>query len=266
VKRDAASKTEVKIKFKQGGTVASHMNVWVVWASINGRIQGDDFSANNDLSMNDYEMTQLGSHEVTLTRLFPNLDGTTDKNHHHMFIAGIEWKASIAPIEMFEIDDDIPDLTNVTPKDQNPPLTFDGGRTYYTHWDVSRNRKMTRILDGVTTVEELNWVIDDDTNFTRDEDPYEQSTEKEESAEIFSVDSPGADTIIKEDFGEPLVYIPDGNLFEVKLVFQEWARVRLAGVWFDISDKTDWYSNVKINKVNGQWSSEINEIGLGVQE
>lgn len=266
VKRDASGKTVVKIKVKQGGAEAARMNVWVVWATMNGRIQGAGFSPNNDLSLDDFEMTQLGSHEVTLTRLFPNLDGTTDKNHHHLFISGIEWRADIEPKSMFQLQDDIPDLTKVTQKDQNPPLTFDGGRAYYTHWDVSRDRKLTRILDDVTDVEELNWVIDDDTNYTRDEDPYEQATEKEESGEIFSVDSPGADTIKKEDFGEPIVYIPDGNSFEVKHVFKEWSRVRLSGKWFDISDKADWYSNVKINKANGIWSAETHEIGLGVEQ
>jgi hypothetical protein len=266
VKRDAAAKTVVKIKVKQGGAEAAKMNVWVVWATMNGRIQGAAFSANNDLSLDDFEMTQLGSHEVTLTREFPQLDGTLDKNHHYLFISGIEWRADIEPKSIFELDDDIPDLTKVTQKDQNPPPTFDGGRAYYTHWDVSRDRKMTRILDGATDVEDLNWVIDDDTNYTRDEDPYEQSTEKDGSGEIFSVDSPGADTIKKEDFGEPVVYIPDGNSFEVKHVFKEWSRVRLAGKWFDISDKADWYSNVKINKADGVWSAETHEIGLGVQQ
>lgn len=266
VKRDAAGKTVVKLKAKQGGQIADLMNVWVVWATMNGRIQGAAFSANNDLSLDDFEMTQLGSHEVTFTREFPQLDGTMDKNHHHLFISGIEWRSDIEPKSIFELDNDIPDLTKVTQKGQNPPLVFDRGRAYYTHWDVSRDRKMTRILDGVSDIEELNWVIDDDTNYTRDEDPYEQSTEKEESGEIFSVDSPGADTIKKEDFGEPIVYVPDGNSFEVRHVFKEWSRVRLAGKWFDISSKADWYSNVKINKADGIWTAEMHEIGLGVQQ
>lgn len=233
---------------------------------MNGKIQGAGFSANNDLSLDDFEMTQLGSHEVTFTREFPQIDGTTDWTFHLLFINGIEWRADIEPKSMFELDDDIPDLTKVTQKDQNPPLTFDGGRAYYAHWDVSRDRKMTQILDGVTVVDELNWVIDDDVSYSRDEDPYEQSTEKDESGEIFSVDSPGADTIKREDFGEPTVYIPDGNSFEVKHVFKEWSRVRLGGKWFDISDKAEWYSNVKINKANGVWSAETQEIGLGVQQ
>jgi hypothetical protein len=266
VKRDKPAKTEVRVKHTPDDTEVAKMNVWVIWATMHGRVQGAGFSANNDLKMEDYDMTQLGAHELTFTREFPQFDGTTDMNHHHAFISGIEWRADIEPKAMFQLAEDIPDLTQVTPKDQNPPLTFDEGRTYYTHWDVSRDRKLKRILDGVVEREEFDWKIDDDTNYTRDEDPYEQATEKEESGEIYSIDGPGADTIKKEEVGEPMVHLPNGNVFEVKHVFKEWARVRLASKWYNISEKADWYSNVKINRTNGIWSTEKNEIGLGIQQ
>ena len=40
VKRDATGKTEVKIKTKQGNTVAAQMNVWVVWVDFTSKLTG----------------------------------------------------------------------------------------------------------------------------------------------------------------------------------------------------------------------------------
>ena len=66
---------------------------------------------------------------------------------------------------------------------------------------------------------------------------------------------------------KPDVEIEDASIFEVNHVFQEWARVRLADKWFDISDKKDWWSNVKINKAEDkwEWTAETHEMGLGAQ-
>lgn len=265
VTRGAADMKEVKIKAKQGGATAVQMDVWVVWANMSGRIQGNELSPNNDISFADFEMTKLGEQEVYFNREFPQLDGTVDRTFGHLFISGIEWKASILPIAMFDLDSDIPNLTESTPKDQKPPLNYDGGRAYYTHWDVPRFRKETKILDGNVS-EETEWTIDDDVNATRDEDPYEQSTDREESAEIFSIDSPGADTMRIEHAGEPVRFSPDGNSFEVNQVFQEWARVRLGNKWFDISDRMDWYAHVKIQRTNNEWHKESQKIGIGIEE
>jgi hypothetical protein len=41
VKRDAAAKTVVKIKAKQGGAEAAKMNVWVVWSEVNATVAED---------------------------------------------------------------------------------------------------------------------------------------------------------------------------------------------------------------------------------
>jgi hypothetical protein len=264
VKRDEAVKTEVKIKLKQGGAIVAKMNVWCVWATMTARITGADFSPNNDLLMSKYDMSNLGKSYKENEYAYTDIDHVEVTHSIEAFTTGIEWKSAISPTDMFKITEEVPDLTQLTPKEPETLLTDAEGRAYYTHWDIPRKRKKTRIDDGVKKLEEVNWTIDDDSNFTRDEDPYEQPSGPA-SAEIYSVDTPGCQPYTEKKVGHPDKHIPDATSFEVNHVFQEWTRVRIADKWYDISEKKDWWSGVKINKVNGVWESEKQDIGLGIK-
>lgn len=76
----------------------------------------------------------------------------------------------------------------------------------------------------------------------------------------------GCKVIKKKKNGVLIEEIPNVTSFSIKHVFQEWTRVRIGDKWYDISEKRDWWSNVKINKVNGVWTSDIQKIGNGIEE
>ncbi len=270
VKREEAGKTEVKIKLKQGGAIVAKMNVWCVWATMTARFEdGTGFSPNNDLLMAGFDMSNLGKSykkdkDDAKDKFFYDTDGVEIFQIHEAFTTGIEWKSAISPTGMFQITEEVPDLTQLTPKDPKTLLTYDQGRAYYTHWDIPRYRKKVVLLDGSITSQEQDWVIDDDTNYSRDEDPYEQPSGTA-SAEIYSIDGPGCHPYKKYKLGLHIGDVPNATSFAVNHVFQEWTRVRIADKWYNISEKYDWWSNVKINKVNGIWTSEIQTIGSGTQ-
>jgi hypothetical protein len=243
------------------------MNVWCIWATMTARFEdGTGFSANNDLKMEDYLMSNLGkSYKKDETKWITDTDGVRIDYILEGFTTGIEWKSAISPTSMFALTEEIPDLTEMTPKEQEPLLKYDNGRAYYSHWDIPRFRKKTMIYDNVVFSEELDWKIDDDESYSRDEDPYEQPSGIA-SAEIFSIDGPGCKAIKENKNGILIKEIPNVTSFSIKHVFKEWTRVRIAEKWYDISEKHDWWSNVRINKVNGVWTSDIQKIGTGIEE
>ena len=271
VNRDEAGKTEIKIKVKQGGAIAAKMNVWCVWATMTARFEdGTGFSPNNDLLMASFDMSNLGKSykkdkDDAEDKFVFDVDGVKIIHRGEAFTTGIEWKSAISPTSMFQITEEAPDLTQLIPKEPETLLKYDNGRAYYTHWDIPRYRKKVMLFDGAIITQEQDWVIDDDTNYTRDEDPYEQASGTA-SAEIYSIDGPGCQPYKKFKLGQYIGEVPNTTSFTVNHVFQEWTRVRIADKWYNISEKYDWWSNVKINKVNGIWTSDIQKIGTGIEE
>jgi len=48
----------------------------------------------------------------------------------------------------------------------------------------------------------------------------------------------------------------DGDTFEVKYHFGEFARLELVNTWYRISDFVDWRAHYKVKRVNGQWTDD----------
>lgn len=275
VKRDATNKHEVKIKAKQGGTVAAQMNVWVIWSDIKQE-QGD---------------TEFLS--------VPNPNGgevwrvKPEAGKQKRFVFTIE------PKSITDINADIPDLTGAAspqhlPPGASKPFYIDsqkmGDHAGY-KWDASRQVKITVTnTDLIPTAEltklwsptvcagqpvaaattsvpfpTLDYEGNDDPRFDNgtdeDDDPYHAASGiadlQHAVGEITSSDSPSIPALD--------TWVTKGGMkLEFEFQFREFARVQLwdgkrsqGQFWFLISKFSDggWHHHAKFESGINFWKN-----------
>jgi len=265
VKRDTTRKTEVKIKMQQCGTVASQMNVWVVWAELTARTEGAEMHDNNEIRMADNEFRKLGSDSYTNVTITEGLEGIVTWTTYY-FLNGIEWRADINPKEIFDTENNVPKLNDLNERLGYNPDAPNGFRAAYSDWDMTRDMKRTFTIDENIIIDHSDWVTDDNGDNDEDGNPYDGAAD-EPSGEIFSVDGPGLSPN-KRSLDGVIQHETAGESMENKNAFQEWVRIKLGQNWFRISKKEDWHSKVSIVKENGSWIISGNNgmaVGVGTE-
>ncbi len=263
VKRDASSRTELKIKTKQGGKVVAQMNVWVTYVDFNGLTQNNSKITGVQLGL-DSHRDSIPSPEVG-----EFIDG-------YQASASIEWTGSIQPARIIT-DLDRPALENqarIAPPGENlgvaDALNLDASGRAFSGWDVSRRRTI-RIETGPelapvtsTAIEDFPYIKsdypadpiigNDDSNvIDEDSDPYH--TDKGNKGQIIGYDKPRfflADLLNSTLSGAGA----DGDRIHRKLWFTEFARVQIGNKWYCVSDYQPWRFFVFLIRKSGKWELE----------
>ncbi len=269
VKRDAIGKTEVKIKAKQGGSVAAQMNVWAVWAV------GEKVADRPIQSV--YTNIKTG-------------DGTTGPGLG--ISGGYDFKFTIVPDSIIK-DSERPELSGINKNNGSnvdPPgagmqhfiygTDLKGGATL--KWDVSRRIKAKVLnpkLYGKDKLDDVPGVLwnaqptaqdipvafpgdgrignDDTTVGDEDCDPYASSSATHKShaiGEISSTDFPNQ--LLRNSTGS------DGDTFELRYHFGEFSRILIGNNWYRVSDFFDWRAHFKLKRQTGAWADDGSDTSL----
>ncbi|NJK91146.1 MAG: hypothetical protein HC904_04505 [Blastochloris sp.] len=269
VKRDTTGKTVVKVKVKNGGQEAAKVNVWVIWSS--GQKAAD-------------RPIQTGATSIQTG------DGTTGSGI--VIDGGYDFKFTISPASIIT-DYDHPDLTG---SNSHKGATIDppGAGTLHfifatdlkgganTKWDVSRRIK-AKVLnphlygkDKLDVVPGVLWdkqpiasdlpvsfpsddrIGNDDTTPSDEENnPYAASTKSHNNhgiGEITSTDAPNH--LLRHSTGS------DGQTFELRYHFGEFARVMIGNRWYRCSDFFDWRAHFKLKRQTGTWVDDGSSVAL----
>ncbi|MEI6607875.1 MAG: hypothetical protein WCP35_21445 [Verrucomicrobiota bacterium] len=276
VKRDTAAKSEVRIKLKQGGAVASEMYVWIVWA------------------------------DVTTTKGVANFRNAADGAYYEISTRPDEAWRFVFKIQPTSILDtttlDRPKLSRANSK---PPP---GAGNPYTirpsevadsatrQWDVSRQYKVTIRNPGGIPKADLEWGHhvpaawtanqpsaadtpvtypssdvegNDDPLDCIDEDaePYAPSqllNLNHQTGELSSTDAPN--THVQDNWGAAnRTYAAEINFIEFARL-EIWDGERAAGqFWFRISNQIEWhhYLDATFDSVTSKWKNAASSSGTG---
>jgi hypothetical protein len=267
VKRDATGNgpTEVKIKAKQGGTVAAQMNVWVVWCD-----------------WNPIRVVLPPHAQAGATAPQPPAQGQDFTYTSH----GITTTATIKP-DLIITDPEHPALEGAPQSD--PPgvgaIHLNDGRPIARpkyKWDISRQYRCKIITvnfdkqwalnfgTGVPTpgggiyaniqgANETSTIVDypqdkldgnDDSEaetaqpgtWGENGNPYDELPQGLAGKGIlFDSDAPGHPVALN-------VAPPNGAALEVKLQFRQFCRLEIGGKWFRVSDDQPWKHHGKLTK------------------
>jgi len=232
VMRDTAGKTEVKIKTKQGGTVAAQMNVWVVWST----------TTTTDVPIAVQNPVNIGGGQAGL---FIN--------------GGYSFENPIQPSSIIT-EQERPDLsggnaTLVPGGNHWTGAPLSGGADK--KWDTSRQMRTNLInpagiagaqftqpapVGGVTYPQDRVEGNDDRSTGDENNDPYSNGSK------LNGFDQPGLG--ISHAAGS------NGDTVEWRLHFREFNRLEINKKWFRISDDFLWRMHFKMKKANGQWDND----------
>jgi len=262
VKRDVAGKYPVKIKNKNGNSIVAEMNVWVVWS------EGQMVTRQPD---------KINTMQIT--------NGDDSIGPALSIQKGFDFKFVITPASLF--NGDYPNLSNLNT--YNGSLVYPpGAGTFHfnsgmdlkggadSKWDVSRRIREKVLNPSLYTKDHLPRMIGtcwdkqpsaedipvsypadlrlgNDDALTEDEEnnPYktcESADLAHAVGEITSLDSPRI--VLRNSTGV------DGNTFEIREHFGEFARLLIGGTWFRISEPFEWRVHFKFKRVSGAWVND----------
>ena len=245
VKRDAAAKTVVKIKVKQGGAEAAKINVWVVW----------------------WDITAQKVSGPTITR--PIIAGQSWTR------AEVSWhfEATVQPASILTLANDVPDMTgaNVTQvPNAQAAHAFDGapfGDATY-KWDISRQWRERDLMPSVSP-NDILWPATGALKGTLPTPDKIQSTSPNPGADHYPSDKvEGNDDLGNDidvyaagsggkllDDDPPRNTIRDGagavgDIAEARSHFQAFVRAEIGGKWYRCSDFSKWRFHTKFKKAD----------------
>ena len=268
-KLSSATSQKIPVRIKVGGSTCWEGATWVVWSS--GQKVAD-------------RPIQVG------TTTIQTGDGTTGPGI--LIDGGYDFKFTITPASLIT-DSDRPDLSGANSysgSTVDPPgagtlhfifaTDIKGGAA--AKWDVSRRIKAKVLNPHLYDQNKLDVVPgtlwnnqpvatdlpvafpgddragNDDTS-TGDEsnNPYSASSSPHNThaiGEISSTDAPNH--LLRHSTGS------DGDTFELRYHFGEFARVLLADQWYRCSDFFDWRAHFKIKRQAGQWVNDGSSVAL----
>lgn len=279
VKRDAAGKTEIKIKAKQGGTVAAQLYVWVVWSSVTPTAGTATYRQIETVGAR----WEIGSTPTT----------------------GWRFKYKIEPFAICDpANSERPDLTGASRKPvpgKGKPWVNDtskDGDSANKKWDVSRQMKWTiRNPGGIPKADltqlgqaaawsdnqpkAVNSPVSFPTNANEgnddadikvadeDSDPYKAKSGGSDGldhqiGELTSTDAPGLSVLN--------MWGAAGRTFAKEVNFKEFTRLELwdgnrasGQFWFRISDYYDWhlYLETSYDVPSSEWKNANSLSGAG---
>jgi hypothetical protein len=277
VKRDAAAKSEVRIKLKQGGAVASEMYVWIVWS------------------------------DVTTTKGVANFRNAMGGAYYEIsLVPGAAWRFvfKIQPTSILDTTTlDRPRLGGVNrkpPPGAGNPYTFKPSEyadSAITQWDVSRQYKVTIRNPGGIPKADLERIHNLPAAWTANQPSAADTPVSYPSSDVEGNDDP-LDSIdedtnpsapftqipnLNHQTGElsscdaPLLQVLDGwgaanRTYAAEINFIEFARLeiwdgeRAAGqFWFRISDQIEWhhYLDATFDSVTSKWKNAASSSGAG---
>ncbi len=271
VKRDATGKTVLKILTKKGNVVAAEMNVWVVWADSQDPVRREITTGN------------------VIGRPISGDDALAFR-----IAGGYSFKFSIEPVDLFaDHPAEKPEL-----EDENTfkKVTIDPPGATMVHvlegvnlklganmkFDVSRRLRLKilnpngiakswfpkvkgPVFDGQPKMDVIvaefpnDGKVGNDDPYTtgQDNNPY-LATRKENLAhgkgEISSTDIPN--TYMFGEAGN------EGDTYEMRAQFGEFARLLIGGNWYKISDYTNWKLHMKFLHANFLWHNNGSVLSL----
>jgi hypothetical protein len=276
VKRDAAAKTVVKIKVKQGGAEAAKMNVWVVWAIAQPRVGTVQPLPDPDWFEYRISIEEDKNWRFKFTIQQPTIITDGDRPALH---------GAADPRKK------VPGHNKPYPTDPDPQLKAD---TADFKWDVSRQMSISLRNPGLITKAQLeehftgqwtdgqpqavhtpvpypqNPVEGNDDPFSADEEnnPYAVSNQmglEHESGEITSFDSPGWSVLNSWGSANDQEFVAMTNFREFSRV-QLWDGKRENGeFWFRISNYGLWHHSLKAKFAAppGKWNDNGSSSALG---
>jgi hypothetical protein len=231
------------VKIKVGTTVIKELRVWIVWATISASVIPIQY--NEPRIVNTSVGAELkGGYDFTHTIQPASI--ITDSNRPDFSGANIEDGILISP-----------------PGGNHPvfgdPLANGADRK----WDSSRQVR-TKIVNpnnipvsaraqppiSGTIAYPTNDVEGNDDRGTADEtnDPYS------DNGELTGADAPNEG--VEHSSGV------NGNTFELRLHFREFARLEIAGTWYRISDYQLWRVHLKFIRTTGVWVNNSSVLAL----
>lgn len=276
VKRDAAAKTVVKIKVKQGGAEAAKMNVWVVWAIAQPRVGTVQPLPDPDWFEYRISIEEDKNWRFKFTIQPPTIITEADRPALH---------GAANPRKK------VPGHNKPYPVDPDPQLKAD---TADFKWDVSRQMSISLRNPGLITKAELEehftgqWadgqpqavhtpvpypqdpVEGNDDPFSADEEnnPYAASNQmglEHGIGEITSFDSPGWSVLNSWGSANDQEFVAMNNFREFSRV-QLWDGKRENGkFWFRISNYGLWHHSLKAKFATppGKWNDNGSSSALG---
>lgn len=276
VKRDAAAKTVVKIKVKQGGAEAAKMNVWVVWAIAQPRVGTVQPLPDPDWFEYRISIEEDKNWRFKFTIQPPTIITDGDRPALH---------GAADPRKK------VPGHNKPYPTDPDPQLKAD---TADFKWDVSRQMSISLRNPGLITKAQLeehftgqwtdgqpqavhtpvpypqNPVEGNDDPFSTDEEnnPYAASNQmglEHEIGEITSFDSPGWSVLNSWGSANDQEFVAMTNFREFSRV-QLWDGKRENGeFWFRISNYGLWHHSLKAKFAAppGKWNDNGSSSALG---
>ncbi|MBL9114252.1 MAG: hypothetical protein JNJ83_04545 [Verrucomicrobiaceae bacterium] len=287
VKRDATNKHEVKIKAKQGGTVAAQMNVWVIWSDIKQE-QGDTefLSVPNPNGGEVWRVKpEAGKQKRFVFMIEPK--SITDLNAEIPDLAGVASSQHLPPGSNKHRWDD----SQFDPESTSQPPTLDSGDNAKYRWDVSRQMQISITnADSIPKAElkkvwfpsvcigqpaagltrpvsfpALDYEGNDDPGYAsgtdEDDDPYHASSTgdlRHAVGEITSTDRPSVPAL-------DAWVTKSGMKLQFEFKFREFARVQLwdgkrgqGQFWFRISKFSDgeWHHHAKFESGINFWKND----------
>jgi hypothetical protein len=248
VKRDAHGLTEVKIKAKQGGAVASQMDVWVVWVEIKPK------------------------DKPNAPTWWQSVDTMPDGTQLLAPVAFAAWKFEgiVHPASMVSnaANAEIPDLKGA-PKTDTPEVgkqhTFDGSTFIRPEnkWDMSRQIRVKvrapnigsgefdstwpNLFSGLPSASIMKESYPTNTLYGNDDSggqPNEYTNPYNNSGKL-------------GDYDRPLIHGPNhdrpatGSTYEMRWQFREFSRLEINGKWYRVSDWFLWRLHMKATKKPG---------------
>ncbi len=232
VSKDTASKNVVKIKYR--GNTIQELRVWVVWATI----------AATDIQI---EESSNGTFGV------PPAIGRAIRG-------GYIFTHTIAPTQIIT-DTDKPDFGGINFNDppggnhpfSNIPLSEGANK----RWDVSRQMR-AKIINpaNIGNNDFLQPPFLDVPNY-----PANDVEGNDDANVLNEVNDPYANNGVLTDADRPIYGIvdraaSDGDTYEARLQFREFARLEIEGTWTRISDYYLWRIHFKFLKVSGLWTND----------